>query len=185
MTRDMPHGTRPLLRPALALLSATILLTACEAPQRVTAPADRPSASTATTQEITRIPYSVLSSSSCLGEAIELTGNLLVVRTATENESIERRFQHLSATDITGVGLSTGTTYVGIDISNDQQASTPGASVVTRTLTFLVTDEGGVPKLVLHTLVHVTEDAAGEHGVVVLKTNEQCVGPAPGGGAPA
>jgi hypothetical protein len=99
----------------------------------------------------------------CAGfEPVFLTGTLHQVTYVSPNSAGGLRIGDVFNFNVKGVGEVTGISYVGSGASSDNFDASTWPADRTIELTNTLISQGGIPNLVMHTLIHETYDASGK-----------------------
>ncbi|MGC5170404.1 hypothetical protein ACLQ2Q_07105 [Microbacterium sp. DT81.1] len=124
-------------------------------------------------------PVDFVTGVSCVGEGVHVVGEVTYLVQAVEPSSGDLLIAYHMRTDVTGLGVASGTSYTVVDSRRGaNQFRGPyrldQSSVATSTLLLVSRGEG--PNFILTLQDKVTVTADGEVAVEFLNTNVHCVG---------
>jgi hypothetical protein len=118
----------------------------------------------------TRIPLHTIRSADCTGEQVELSGTIHLVSQVQSNGSVVGHFNYQN---VSGVGLTSGTTYRSSSVDNIRLAD-PFPSDVTSVSSFRLISPGEEGNLLVNVVFHITVNANGEVTAEVESVEIEC-----------
>jgi hypothetical protein len=129
---------------------------------------------TSTTSQ--RVPLNLVIANPCLGEPVQLTGNLhlLFHITITDNGTIHVK-QQANPQGVPGTGLVSGAKYQGTGVT-ESVLNLIGPPPVTTTFVnnFRIIGQGPANNYLVHTNTHLTINANGEPTAEVINASVEC-----------
>jgi hypothetical protein len=120
----------------------------------------------------TTIPLDAIRSGDCTGEDVELSGTIHLV---SQLQSDGSEVGHINFQGVSGVGLTSGTTYRSSSVDNFRLAA-PYPSDITSVRSLRLISPGPEDDLLVRFLFHITVNANGEITAEVEDVNFECVG---------
>jgi hypothetical protein len=120
----------------------------------------------------TTIPLDGIRSGDCTGEDVELSGTIHLV---SQLQSDGSEVGHINYQGVSGVGLTSGTTYRSSSVDNFRLAA-PFPSDITSVRSLRLISPGPEDDLLVRFLFHITVNANGEITAEVEDVNFECVG---------
>jgi len=128
------------------------------------------------------IPWDQTFANSCTGESVEVTGSLhLLTQTVTMSNGEIRDIFHTNFSDVTGVGLTSGTAYRATSAENAPFQGVPpgppgGPWRSTHEATLHLITPGAGANLFLHFVFVVTKEPGSPPHIIVGKMDLTCTG---------
>ena len=120
----------------------------------------------------TTIPLDFIRSGDCTGEDVELSGEIHLV---SQLQSDGSEVGHFNYQGVSGVGLTSGTTYRASTVDNFRLAA-PFPSDITSVRTLHLISPGPEDNLLVRFLFHITVNANGETTVEIEDVDIECNG---------
>jgi hypothetical protein len=120
----------------------------------------------------TTIPLDGIRSGDCTGEDVELSGTIHLV---SQLQSDGSEVGHINYQGVSGVGLTSGTTYRASSVDNFRLAA-PFPSDITSVRSLRLISPGPEDDLLVRFLFHITVNANGEITAEVEDVNIKCKG---------
>jgi hypothetical protein len=121
------------------------------------------------------IPVSVTVTNPCVPELVDLSGNLHLIVNITNDSSGGTHFKLGVNAKTSGTGESSGAKYQGnLNLNVSLNANSGGTFNVTVPLNIELIGQGQVPNFLVHALLHVTVDPAGNVTSSVDNFSAEC-----------
>ena len=120
----------------------------------------------------TTIPLHAIRSGDCTSEQVELSGRIHLVSQVQSDGTVVGHFNYQG---VSGVGLTSGTTYRSSSVDNFRLAA-PLPSDITSVSSFRLISSGTEDNLLVRVLFHITVNANGEVTAEVEDVNIECEG---------
>jgi hypothetical protein len=109
------------------------------------------------------------------GEVVHVTGTVLLLGNVSAEDPGLFLLSRAVTQDLTGTGLTSGTTYRGTITSGRVLTAGPGpAETSTHVTTIVLAGQGQAPNLVAHTTFHLNVTPSGEYGAFVAVQHVEC-----------
>jgi hypothetical protein len=118
----------------------------------------------------TKIPLDFIRSNDCTGEQVELSGTIHLVSQQQSDGSVVGHFNYQN---VSGVGLTSGTTYRASTVDTVRLAA-PFPSDITSVGSFHLIGQGENDNLLVNALFHITVNANGEVTASIDDTSIRC-----------